>query len=103
MKTSKLIPLYGPEEEEETRLLTTVHQNPPPRTHGMGTCAWVNNMVRHSSVMLVAHSHHMGDFRVLGLTQHDVEWVNVRVLTKTGEASIVLPWYAKFDLYLGQP
>ena len=101
--TNKLVPLN--EDEENTRLMTTVYKTPPPKTRGVGTCVYVNNMLRHSGVMLVAHTSYMGDFRVLGVSQspQDLDWLNVRVWTKTGESSILRPWYDKFDLFLGQP
>lgn len=113
--THKLIPLY--KDGDETKLLETPKKTRQlesletermasilyNKSHGMGNCSWVNSMLRSSSVMLVAHSHNMGDFKVLGVTQVDIEWVSVRVLTKTGEASIILPWYSKFDLFLGSP
>ena len=102
MQTTKLVPLYGPEDIETVELqsVRTERMN-TQRSYGAGNCAWVNNMLRHSSCMLVAHSNNMGDFKVLGISQYDREWATVRVWTKTGEATIVLPWYSKFDLFLG--
>jgi hypothetical protein len=112
-KTKKLVPLYkdgDPTEQLPTfnlkaleRIETERMQAQPSRSYGMGTCSWVNSMLRSSGVMLVCHTEHMGSFRVLGITQEDREWIHVRIVTKSGEGSIILPWYAKFDLFLGSP